>query len=133
MIADQISLALADLKKLAFQLKEIKREIKTESKLDSDEYLSLKSAYKDLRQQIKDVEEEWERGLLADEAYLELKKMQEAKEEEIAKANGKLFELVAKLPQKPFEMDMDTEDGHVLVQIHPEMRVYLNGKEEKRR
>jgi len=133
MIEDQISLVLTNLSKLKFKLKEIKKEIKLEGKIDVDEYLDLKAAYKDLRSQIKDMEEDWERQLMRDDSYKELLKLREQKDEEIAKANAKLFELIGKLPPKPFEMDMESEEGNVLIQIAPEMRIYLNGREEKRR
>ena len=133
MIEDQISLVLTDLAKLKFQLKEVKKEISSEGKIDVDEYLELKAAYKDLKGQIKGMEEDWERQLMQNEGYLQLLKMREAKDEEIAKANGRLFELIGKLPPKPFEMEMESEDGNVRIQITPEMRIYLNGKEEKRR
>jgi len=133
MIEDQISLVLTDLNKLKFQIKEIKKEIKTEGKIDSEDYEEVKTAYKDLKSQVKDMEEDWERQLMRDESYLKLLKMREEKDEEIAKANAKLFELIGKLPPKPFEMDMESEDGNILIQIAPEMRIYLNGKEEKKR
>lgn len=133
MIEDQISLVLTDLNKLKFQIKEIKKEIKTEGKIDSEDYEEVKTAYKDLKSQVKDMEEDWERQLMRDESYLKLLKMREEKDEEIAKANAKLFELIGKLPPKPFEMDMESEDGNILIQITPEMRIYLNGKEEKKR
>ncbi|OIP81094.1 hypothetical protein AUK45_02230 [Candidatus Peregrinibacteria bacterium CG2_30_44_17] len=133
MIEDQISLVLTDLNKLKFQIKEIKKEIKTEGKIDSEDYEAVKTAYKDLKSQVKDMEEDWERQLMRDESYLKLLKMREEKDEEIAKANAKLFELIGKLPPKPFEMDMESEDGNILIQIAPEMRIYLNGKEEKKR
>lgn len=133
MIEDQITLAIEELNKLKFHLKEIKKEIKEEERLDTNEYLDLKDAYKDLRGQIKDTEEAWEKELMEDGAYVQLLKDKEAKDEEVAKANAKLFELIAKLPQKPFKMDMKSPDGNVLIQIHPEMRIFLNGREEKRR
>lgn len=133
MIADQISLVLTDLSKLKFQLAEIKKEIRTDGKIDDDKYLELKAACKDLKSQVKDFEEDWERQMMQDESYLKLLKLREEKDEEIAQKNGKLFELIGKLPPKPFEMDMESEDGHILIQITPEMRIYLNGKEEKKR
>ncbi|EKD47632.1 MAG: hypothetical protein ACD_65C00354G0001 [uncultured bacterium] len=133
MIEDQIQLAIIELNKLKFELREIKKEIKEEGKLDTNEYLDLKEAYKDLRGQIKETEENWEKELLEDESYVRLLKDKEAKDEEVAKANAKLFELIGKLPQKPFKMDMKSDEGNVLIQIQPEMRIFLNGREEKRR
>ena len=59
--------------------------------------------------------------------------MQIKKEEEIAQLNAKLFEVVGELPPKFFQMNVETEEGPVRVQIQPEMRLYLNGKEEKKR
>ncbi|MBU1018490.1 hypothetical protein KJ764_00790 [Patescibacteria group bacterium] len=133
MIEDQITLAIEELNKLKFELKELKKAIKEEEKIDTNEYLDLKDAYKDLRDQIKETEEEWKRELREEESFVKLLKDKEAKDEEFAKANARLFELIGKLPQKPFEMDMKSSDGNIMIQIHPEMRIFLNGREEKRR
>ena len=133
MIGDQIAVAIEELNKIKFQLKEIQKEIREEKKLDTNEYMDLKEAYKDLRGQIKETEENWEKELMEDSAYVQLLKDKEEKNEEVAKANEKLFELIGKLPQKPFKMDMKSDEGNVLIQIQPEMRIFMNGREEKRR
>lgn len=133
MIEDKIALALKDIRKLKQEFHELKKDMRVEEKIDSDEYIDLKKAFRDLKAQVKDVEERWMQDLLKDEQYVKLREMKMKKEEEVAIMNQKLFELIAQLPPKFFQMNMETEEGPVRVQIQPEMRVYLNGKEEKKR
>jgi len=54
-------------------------------------------------------------------------------EEEIADASEKLFEQIDSLPPKFFEMKTEMDEGLVRLQAQPEMKVFLNGREEKRR
>ncbi|PIQ79524.1 hypothetical protein COV81_01855 [Candidatus Peregrinibacteria bacterium CG11_big_fil_rev_8_21_14_0_20_41_10] len=129
----QIALALKDLRELQLELKVIKKSIKGEEQITDAEYLELKKAYKQLREQMKDYEAEALKDLYDDNSYNELIKLKIDKEEKIAHANQRLFEQIAKLPQKPYELKMETEDGHLAIHINPEMRVYVNGKEEKKR
>lgn len=133
MIEDKISLAIKDIRKLQTELKEIRKDLKDEEKIETEEYEQKKKVLKDLKQEVKDYEEEWERELLSDENYNKLRELKIQKEEEIALANQKLFEAIEKLPAKPFIMNMDTDEGMIKIQIQPEMRCYLNGKEEKKR
>lgn len=133
MIEDKISLALKEIKKLKQELHDIKKDMKVEEKIDTEEYLDLKKGYKDLRFQLKDLEEQWMLDLAKDAEYTKLREMKMKKEEEIAGANKKLFDQISQLPPKYFQMNVEMEDGPVRVEVHPEMRVYLNGKEEKRR
>lgn len=133
MIEDKISLALKQLGKLKQELGEYRKDMKADEKIDDPQYLDLKKAYKDLRGQMKEKEEQWVRDLLEDKQYVDLREMKEKKEEEIALLNQKIFELIGELPQKFFQMDVQTENGPVKVQIQPEMRMYLNGREEKKR
>jgi len=133
MIEDQVALALKDLEKLKLQLKEIKVDLRYEEKIDTNEYLDLKKAHKDLRDQIKELEDQSMKELLSDASYQKLRELKMKTEEEIAHANKKLFDLLAQLPQKPWDTHLETENGQIRVQIRPEMRLYLNGKEEKKR
>ena len=133
MIEDKISLALKEIKKLKQELQDIKKDMRAEEKIDSEEYIDLKKTYKDLKLQVKDLEEQWMLNLMKDAQYVKLKEMKVKKEEEVAQANQKLFEQIAKLPPKFFQMNVETEEGPIRVEVHPEMRVYLNGKEEKKR
>ncbi len=55
------------------------------------------------------------------------------KEEELAHANELLFKAVEQLPQKYCQIKIETGAGPVNVQIQPEMKVYVNGREEKKR
>jgi hypothetical protein len=133
MIQDKIILALQDLGKMKDELKEVKKDLKAEEKIGDEQYDTLKKSAKELKAQVKDFEEEWTRELMQDENYNKLREMKMEKEEEMAEKNEELFSLIAQLPPKAFELNMDTEAGPVRVQVQPEMRVYLNGREEKKR
>ena len=133
MIEDKITLALKEIARLKDELKDIRKDLKTEEKIDNDQYLQLKTAYKELRGQIKDFEDDCGEDLKDDEHYNKLRELKIKKEEDFAHANESLFEAIAKLPQKPTQMKFETETGFINVQIQPEMRVYINGKEEKRK
>jgi len=133
MIEDKISLALKQIKKLKGELNDIKKDMRAEEKIDTEEYQDLKKTFKDLKHQVKDLEEQWMLDLLKDAQYVKLKEMKVKKDEEIAQENQKLFQHISQLPPKFFQMNVEMEDGPVRVEVHPEMRVYLNGKEEKKR
>ena len=133
MIEDKIVLSLKEIRTLKQELQDIKKDMKGDEKIDSDEYIDLKKTYKDLKAQVKDLEDQWMLNLLKDASYVKLREMKVKKEEEIAQANQKLFKSVAELPPKFFQMNVETEEGPVHFEVHPEMRVYLNGKEEKKR
>ncbi|MFA5947517.1 MAG: hypothetical protein WC806_00900 [Candidatus Gracilibacteria bacterium] len=133
MIEDQIPLMLQNIDKLKNHLKEVKKDIKDEEKIDTEKYIELKKAYKEMKAQFKEYEEEELRDLKSDESYAKLIEIRMKAEEDLANARVKLFEAISKLPQKFFEMSMDTERGPVKVQIVPDMRVFLNGKEEKKK
>ncbi|MBT4917337.1 hypothetical protein HN709_04175 [Candidatus Peregrinibacteria bacterium] len=132
MVEDKIALALKDISKIKEELKEIKKDMRSEEKIENDQYIQLKSAYKDLRGQLKDMEDDWEEQLKSDDFYNKLREARLRKEELLAHAQKDLFDAVAKLPVKPVQMKMETEIGPVNVQIHPEMKVFVNGKEEKK-
>ncbi|MBT3705208.1 hypothetical protein HOG17_05520 [Candidatus Peregrinibacteria bacterium] len=133
MVEDKISLALKDIAKIKADLKEVKKDMKSEEKLVTDQYVQLKSASKDLKAQVKEMEEDHLGELADDDFYNKLRELRLQKEEDLALANEKLFKAVAELPQKYCQIKMETEAGSVNVQIQPEMRVYVNGREEKKR
>jgi len=133
MVHDKIALVLKDVSKLKDKLKEVKKDMKQEEVVSTEDYIQLKAAYKSLRMQVKDIEEAHKQELADDDFYNQLRELRLKTEEELALANEKLFDLVADLPQKFMEMDVETEGGRVKVQIQPEMRLYMNGKEEKQR
>jgi hypothetical protein len=133
MIEDKITLMLKDIAKIREEIKETKKDMRGQEKLDTPEYLEIVRVFNDLKKQKKDMEEIWELELAGDEDYQKLREYKVKKEEEIAEINQKLFEAIATLPPKPFIMNVELDAGPVKVQIMPEMRLYLNGKEEKRR
>lgn len=133
MVHDKIALLLKDISKLRDKLKDVKKDKKQEEVVDTEAYRELKKAAKELRAQVKDMDDEHKEELKSDSFYNQLREMQLKTEEELAQMNAKLFELIDELPKKFFEMNVDIEDGKVKVQVQPEMKVFLNGKEEKRR
>ena len=133
MIHDKITVILKDIKKSKLGLAEVKKEIRAMEKVVNSDYVALKAQVKGLKGQLKDMEEEHKEELKSDEDYHKLRELAVGKEEEVAQLNGKLFENVEKMPKKPFDMRVETEEGSMVVQVMPEMRVYVNGKEEKKR
>ncbi len=133
MSVDNVLLTIKELQKLKEKLKDVKKDIKKEEKIEDDEYLELKKALKDLKGQVKDFEEDFLEDLRSSDFYNKLREMKMETEEKIAKTNQRLFEQIGKLPPKVVQMDLETEAGMFKVQVQPEMRVYLNGKEEKPR
>jgi len=133
MIDDQIKQFLLEIKKLRLELRNIRKDLKFEEKIDTPEYLDLEKAYKDMRKQMKDLKEEWTKELQSDNDYNQLREMHLKKEEDIAEKKEKLWELISKLPPKAVIISLETEEGPIKINIQPEMRLYLNGREEKQR
>ncbi len=133
MIEDNISLSLQDIAKISERLKGVKKDIKEEEKIVNDQYIDLKRASKDLKEQVKAFEEDFLADIKADDHYNKLRELRLKAEEDLAHANEKLLKLVEKMPQKPFQMQVETEDGTIKVDFLPGMQVFLNGKEKKLR
>lgn len=133
MIHDKISVCLQDIAKIKEKMKGIKKDIKQSEKIINDEFLQLERAYKELRAQIKDYKEAHKQDLCNDDHYMELREMQLKAEEDLAHENAKLFEHISQLPAKPLQIKLETAQGLVNIDIQPEMRIYLNGREEKPR
>jgi hypothetical protein len=133
MVEDKIALILKDLAKLKEELRELKKDQKQQEKLDTQEYLEIKRVFNDLKKQKKDAEEVFQQDLAGDSDYQKNRELKVKKEEEIATLNQKLFAAISTLPPKPFTMNVEMEAGPVKVQIMPEMRLYINGREEKKR
>jgi hypothetical protein len=133
MIEDKIALLLKDIYKIKEELSEVKKDIKREEKMDTPEYLQLKAAHDDIKRQKKDMEEAWKKELAEDDGFQNLRELSVKTEEKLAQANEKLFAVIAEMPNKPFQMNVEMDAGPVRVQIMPEMKLYVNGKEEKRR
>lgn len=130
---DKITGLLKDIERVKKELKEIKKSIKSEEKVQTAEYEQLKKAFADIKAQIKGLEESWLQGLKENIDYNHMRELKVKKEEELAVANLKLFEVVSTLPKDAVSFNLTTDTGVVTVQILPEMRVYMDGKEEKKR
>ena len=133
MIDDKIRLAIQEIKKLKEELRDIRKDLKEEEKIDSPEYHDLEKACKDLKRQVKDFKDEWMKEMQSDENYNKLRELKIGKEEEIGEATEKLFTIINQLPQKPVDLNLDSDQGPIRIQIMPEMRLYLNGREEKKK
>ena len=133
MIHDKINLLLQDVAKHKESLKGLKKDMRQMEVVDNDDYRNLKKTAKDLRMQAKDMEDELEEELHGDDHYNQLRELRMTAEEDLAHVFEKLNQALLTLPPKPFDMNMDTENGPVRVQIQPEMKLYVNGKEEKRK
>ncbi len=133
MVQDKIAMALKDIAKIKEALKGIKKDMKVEETIDNEQYIELKAAYKDLRGQIKGMESDNEDELKKDDFYNKLRELKLKKEEELAHANKALFDSIATLPTKAVQLKIETDTGPANVQIFPEMRIYVNGREEKKK
>lgn len=133
MIQDKISIILKDIALLRQKMKDIKKDIRDAEKITDEEFRHLEAALKDLKQQVKDYKENYLQDLHADEHYNKLREMRLDAEEKIAQKNEELFDFLDQLPAKVHEMKLETEEGFMNIHIQPEMRIYLNGKEERRR
>ncbi|MDX9971051.1 MAG: hypothetical protein RBS56_04070 [Candidatus Gracilibacteria bacterium] len=133
MIHDQIALLLQDLAKHKERLKDIKKDIKAEEKIENEQYFELKRAHKQMKEQVKEFEDNYLSGLSSDEHYNKLRELKIAEEEDIAKLNENLFKKLAELPPKPFTMEVTLDEMPVKIQVMPDMRLFVNGKEEKKR
>ena len=107
--------------------------MKYDEKIEDVRYIELKAASKEMKAQVKDFEDDFKRDLHDDANYTKLVELKMKAEEGVAHANQKLFEALAQLPPKAFDMNVDMESGPVRVQVLPAMTIYLNGKEEKKR
>ena len=133
MVEDKIALILKDLAKMKEELGDLRKDQKKLEKMDAPEYLEIRRVFNDLKKQKKDAEDIFQRDLADDGDYRKTRELKVKKEEEIAELNGKLFAAISTLPPKPFTMNVEMENGPVKIQIMPEMRLYINGKEEKKR
>jgi hypothetical protein len=133
MIEDKISIILKDLAKLKDGLKDAKKDMRKMERVDRDDFREIERGLKDMKKQLSDIKDEWEAELCEDDFYNELRELKMEAEEKIAKSNADLFEALEKCPQKPFTLQVETEEGSLRVQVQPEMKIYVNGKEEKKR
>ncbi|PKL37013.1 hypothetical protein CVV38_03960 [Candidatus Peregrinibacteria bacterium HGW-Peregrinibacteria-1] len=133
MVDGKILLVLKDLAKHRETLKLVKKEMKKMEKVENEDFEKLRKTVKDLRMQLKDMEDEHRSTLLEDDDYNSLREEQLELEESLAHSLEKLYEYVATLPAKFVQLDLETEMGTMKVQINPEMKVYVNGREEKKR
>lgn len=132
MIHDKIQLAIKEIRKFEAELKDVKQDIRKEEKIEDDKYEEMKRALKQMKEQVKDFEEEQLGELRKTEFYGKLRELQLKAKEDLALAREKLFVLVEQLPLKPFEMDLKEEEVFTKIQALPEMRIFLNGKEIKK-
>ncbi len=130
---DDIALVLKDIDKAKKQLKEVKKSIKQESKIENNEYDDLKKKIKILRQDMKQMESDHESDLASDNAFIALKELKMKQEEELANLKAKFNKLIAQMPfpYQQMQLKFESDEGLVNVMMCPQMKLFLNGKEEK--
>lgn len=128
MLIDNIRLLLKDIFNEKSELRSIKQDLKSDEKNEDENYLSLKKTYKDLKTQIQDIEDEFQKNLLDDQSYNELWKLKISTQEKIAQLNSKLMNLIQELPPEGIALDVETNEGVIRVNISNERQVYFNGK-----
>ncbi|NIA02135.1 MAG: hypothetical protein GWP15_02015 [Nitrospirae bacterium] len=131
MVHDKIQLAIQEVRKREEKLKGIKKDMKVEEKIEDEQYQDLKRGLKEMRLQVKDMEEDALEDLQKSEFYNELREMRLKAEEGLAQEREKLFKLLEEVPLKPFEIDVKEEEGLMKIQAAPSMRIFVNGKEIK--
>lgn len=122
---------LKDIDRLKKNLKEVNKTIRQERKIDNDEYLGLKGTVKDLRLQIKDLEEQHELELAKDNEFIALTTLRMKTEEELAGLKEKLNKEIIKLPPEQLRFKFESDEGIVNAFLYPRIHLSMNGKEEK--
>lgn len=126
-----ISGLLKDIDRMKKNLKEVKKSIQKEKKIDDDEYVGLKKTVKDLRLQIKDLEDQHELELNKSSEYTALITLRMQTEEELAGLKEKLNKEVIKLPPEQLRFKFESDEGIVNAFLYPRIHLSMNGKEEK--
>jgi hypothetical protein len=73
MVEDKIAMALKDIARIKEELRGVKKDMKTEEIIEDDQYIELKSACKDLKMQIKSIEDDAAEDLKKDDFYNKLR------------------------------------------------------------
>lgn len=129
---DALLIVLADTDNIRKNLKEVKKEIKDMEKITTDDYVQLKNTRKDLRLQMKDMEEAHESELRKDTAYMALIDLKMKHDSELALKNQVVAGIIKKLPPKQLQLKFKDEDGaDVRVDIRPAMELYVDGKMQR--
>lgn len=133
MIHEKIQLAIKEVRKMEEKLAGVKKDIRKEEKIEDEKYTELKTGLRDMRLQVKEFEDEQLEDLKQSDFYNELRELRLKAEEDLAQAKEQLFKLLAQVPMKPFDMEMKDEESFTKIQAVPEMRLYVNGKEVKKK
>lgn len=134
MIDDKIKLSVQALIKARDELNELKKDKKNLEKDIPERLQELKKSKKELSAQVKELQDEHERQLNDDATYQKLREMLVQKEEDIAESKVKLWQLIAQIPQeRNISLDITLDDNRFIkLQTEKDIRVYLNGREEKK-
>lgn len=122
---------LKDIDRMKKNLKEVNKSIRQERKITDDEYVGLKKTVKDLRLQIKDLEDQHDLDLNKDNEFVALVTLRMQTEEELAGLKEKLNKEVIKLPPEQLRFKFESDEGIVNAFLYPRIHLSMNGKEEK--
>ena len=128
---DKITLVLKDILKVKGELKELKKSIRGMEKCDEEKYVELKQAVKEMRIDMKEIQEMHMSDLMQDSEYHSLQELKMKKDEELAKYEAQLKNLLHEdHPKKIEDFPVVTDDGSHLVQVLVEPEVYIDGKKK---
>lgn len=131
---EKITTLLREIMQVQLELKITKKEIRGQEKITEEEFLELEKAARDLRDQVKAYKENYKSELMGDKDYVELLNEKMQLEEKLALQNKDLFAILSGLPPKSVNFKLNLEEGSDHnVDIRSEMRLYINGREEKPR
>lgn len=98
---------------------------------ESDQYLQLKAAKKDLTKQMKALQDEYLLRLNDDPEYRRARKNRMEIEEDLAHARENFAKFISKLSPEHRRVQVNVNGFGLTIDITPELKVYVNGKEEK--
>ncbi len=134
MYDDKIKIAIQKLIKIRDEINDFKKDKRKMEKEIPEDLKELMKSLRDLKEQVKDKQDEFTKNLQEETTYQKLREMIVNKEEEIAEAKVQLWQAVSQIPQeKNISMDIKIDEARFIkLQTERDIRVYLNGKEEKK-
>ena len=112
-------------------LEGVKSAIKSFEKNDSGALERLKASRKDITGQIKEIEDEFDSELREDPEYMEQIELKEKLKEKIALSGQGFKKLINTLPKELKEIQLTVNGFGLKIQIMPDMKFFVNGKEDK--
>ena len=116
---DKIIIILQELDKVRQALKEIKKDLKREEKIDDEQYETMRQTVKEMRAQIKDFETDWKAELHKDSDYQKLVEMKVEKEEEAANLIAEMYHIINSVPDSSHLLVIDGNFIEICTHVLP--------------